>query len=904
MGSLWEETCEIPGFDRLEGDLSTGVLVIGGGMAGVLCAHMLRRAGVPYALVEAETLCSGITKNTTAKITSQHGFIYDKLIRMFGTERARQYLEANEAALEEYRRLCRDIDCGFEERDAFVYSLTDREKAEREAAALRRLGAPAEFTTELPLPFSVAGAVRMPRQAQFHPLRFVAAVARGLNAYEHTPVRELIGTTAVTDRGRIRAEKIIVATHFPFLNKHGGYFIRLYQHRSYVIALENAPRIDGMYVDEAMKGMSFRGYGKLLLVGGGDHRTGRRGGCWQELRSFAARHYPDAVEKYHWATQDCMTLDGVPYIGRYSAGTQGLYVATGFNKWGMTTSMAAARLLCELVQGRDAPGAEVFSPERTSLRPQLAVNMFEAAASLLTPGTRRCPHLGCALKWNPVERSWDCPCHGSRFTEDGKETDLDLGHYERFIDENLTRGSNFTTGAIYQSLISRERAGDFLGGTVQVIPHVTNAIKERFLRIEEQTGADIVITELGGTIGDIEGQPFVEAIREFRKEKGAGNTLVIHVSLVPYIAAAHEVKTKPTQHSVKEMRSLGLQPDFIVCRSDHEVEAPIRAKIAHFCDVDEDCVFENSDCPSIYDVPRHLSAQGFDVKALEKLGLEVRDGDMTEWDTFTSRMHACNKLEDTTRICVVGKYTELPDAYLSVIEALHHSGVHFGHKLKIDLIAGGELTEENVDATLAGYDGILVPGGFGQRGVEGKILAAQYAREHKIPYLGICLGLQVAVSEFARNVAGMPGANSAEFVPDSPYPVIALMPDQEDVTDKGGTMRLGAYPCKVARGSLAYEAYGDELVYERHRHRYEVNNAFRQQLQDAGLVISGLSPDDRLVEMVELPESVHPWFVASQAHPEFKSRPTKPAPLFREFVRASIASHEGIDRHDVTSSVD
>ena len=495
--------------------------------------------------------------------------------------------------------------------------------------------------------------------------------------------------------------------------------------------------------------------------------------------------------------------------------------------------------------------------------------------------------------------------HGEVFvTEDGKETDLDLGHYERFIDENLTRGSNFTTGAIYQSLISRERAGDFLGGTVQVIPHVTNAIKERFLRIEEQTGADIVITELGGTIGDIEGQPFVEAIREFRKEKGAGNTLVIHVSLVPYIAAAHEVKTKPTQHSVKEMRSLGLQPDFIVCRSDHEVEAPIRAKIAHFCDVDEDCVFENSDCPAIYDVPRHLSAQGFDVKALEKLGLEVRDGDMTEWDTFTSRMHACNKLEDTTKICVVGKYTELPDAYLSVIEALHHSGVHFGHKLKIDLIAGGELTEENVDAALAGYDGILVPGGFGQRGVEGKILAAQYAREHKIPYLGICLGLQVAVSEFARNVAGMPGANSAEFAPDSPYPVIALMPDQEDVTDKGGTMRLGAYPCKVAHDSFAFEAYGDELVYERHRHRYEVNNAFRQQLQDAGLVISGLSPDDRLVEMVELPESVHPWFVASQAHPEFKSRPTKPAPLFREFVRASIASHEGIDRHDVTSSVD
>ena len=472
MGSLWEETCEIPGFDRLEGDLSTGVLVIGGGMAGVLCAHMLRRAGVPYALVEAETLCSGITKNTTAKITSQHGFIYDKLIRMFGTERARQYLEANEAALEEYRRLCRDIDCGFAERDAFAYSLTDRGKAEREAAALRRLGAPAEFTTELPLPFSVAGAVRMPRQAQFHPLRFVAAVARGLNAYEHTPVRELIGTTAVTDRGRIRAEKIIVATHFPFLNKHGGYFIRLYQHRSYVIALENAPRIDGMYVDEAMKGMSFRGYGKLLLVGGGDHRTGRRGGCWQELRSFAARHYPDAVEKYHWATQDCMSLDGVPYIGPYSSGHPGWYVATGFQKWGMTSSMAAATLLCDMIQGRDNPYAGLFSPSRLdpAALPGILTEGGQAVKSMvkrffqipaeaakdipaghggivflngkkagvyrdesgaLHPVDIRCPHLGCQLEWDPDEKTWDCPCHGSRFDCLGRlisgpaQTDLD-----------------------------------------------------------------------------------------------------------------------------------------------------------------------------------------------------------------------------------------------------------------------------------------------------------------------------------------------------------------------------------------------------------------------------------------------------------------------------------------------
>ena len=489
--------------------------------------------------------------------------------------------------------------------------------------------------------------------------------------------------------------------------------------------------------------------------------------------------------------------------------------------------------------------------------------------------------------------------HGEVFvTEDGKETDLDLGHYERFIDENLTRASNFTTGLIYQSLISRERAGDFLGGTVQVIPHVTNEIKGRFLRIEEQTQADVVITELGGTIGDIEGQSFVEAIRQFRKEKGAGNTLVIHVSLVPYIAAAHEVKTKPTQHSVKELRSMGIQPDFIVCRSDHEVDASIRAKIAHFCDVDEGCVFENSDCPSIYDVPQHLASQGFDVKVCEKLGLDPRTSDMSEWDAFTDRMHSSNKRTDVTEIKVVGKYTQLPDAYLSVIEALHHSGVYYGRHVNITLVDGEELTESNVDEILAGADGILVPGGFGSRGVEGKILAAHKARVEKIPYLGVCLGLQVAVSEFARNVAGMPGANSTEFAPDCEYPVIDLMPDQKDIDDKGGTMRLGAYPCKVV-GELSREAYGADLVYERHRHRYEVNNAFRKQLQDAGLVISGLSPDDRLVEMVELPEDVHPWFVASQAHPEFKSRPTKPAPLFREFVRASIARHEGCDRHQV-----
>ncbi len=490
--------------------------------------------------------------------------------------------------------------------------------------------------------------------------------------------------------------------------------------------------------------------------------------------------------------------------------------------------------------------------------------------------------------------------HGEVFvTEDGKETDLDLGHYERFINENLTAHSNFTSGLIYQELIERERRGDFLGGTVQVIPHVTNAIKDRFRRIEEETDADVVITELGGTIGDIEGQPFVEAVRQFRKEKGPGETVLIHVSLVPYIAAAHEIKTKPTQHSVKELRSMGLQPDFIVCRSDHEVDAPVRAKIASFCDVDEDCVFENSDCPSIYDVPRHLADQGFDVKVCEKLGLDPRESDMSSWYSFTGALHEAEALKSVTKIKVVGKYTQLPDAYLSVIEALHHSGVFYGRHVDIELIDGEELDESKVDEVLGDADGILVPGGFGNRGVEGKILSAQRAREHKIPYLGVCLGLQVAVCEFARHVCGMEGANSTEFAPDGPYPVIDLMPDQEGVEDKGGTMRLGAYPCVVAPGTLAREAYGEELVYERHRHRFEVNNAYRDALTEAGLVISGTSPDGRLVEMVELPESAHPWFVACQAHPEFKSRPNAPQPLFREFVRAAIAHHEGIDRLDL-----
>ena len=492
--------------------------------------------------------------------------------------------------------------------------------------------------------------------------------------------------------------------------------------------------------------------------------------------------------------------------------------------------------------------------------------------------------------------------HGEVFvTEDGYESDLDLGHYERFIDENLTRDSNFTTGAIYKNLISRERRGDFLGGTVQVIPHVTNAIKDKFRRVEEQTNADVVITELGGTIGDIEGQPFVEAMRQYRKEAGRENVCFIHVSLVPYIAAAHEIKTKPTQHSVKELRSLGIQPDMIVLRSDHHIDDGIRAKIASFCDVDTDNVFTNEDCASIYDVVPMMAEQDFDLRVCERLGLEPRERDLAEWDNFLAKQDHANKHSDKVKIAVVGKYTQLPDAYLSVIEALHHAGVFFDRHVDVELVDGESLDAGNADKVLGDVSGILVPGGFGKRALEGKICAARFAREHKIPYLGICLGMQVAVCEFARDVAGLAGASSAEFDPDGPYPVIDLMSSQEDVTEKGGTMRLGAYPARLVEGTLTREAYnGEELVYERHRHRYEFNNAFRDQLEAAGLVIAGVSPDERLVEMVELPEDVHPWFVATQAHPEFKSRPTKPAPLFREFVRAAAARHEGVDRVQVS----
>lgn len=423
MDSIWTQTARLPEFEPLRADLKTDVLIVGGGIAGVLCAWSLTQAGVDCALVEADRICSGITKNTTAKITSQHGLLYDRLIRKFGAERARLYLEANQAALKRYRALCRTIDCDYEEKDAFVYSVSSREMLDKELSALNRLGHAADFVAEPPLPFPVAGAVRFARQAQFHPLKFAAAIVRDLRVFEQTKVLELMPGKAVTSGGKISAKRMIIATHFPILNKHGGYFLKMYQHRSYVLALKNAPDIGGMYVDEDKKGLSFRNYGDLLLLGGGSLRTGKQGGGWRELESCAQKYYPNAQEVSRWATQDCMTLDGVPYIGQYSGSTPALYVAAGFNKWGMTSAMAAAMLLTDMVLGRDNPCAEVFSPSRTILRPQLAVNGLTSLLGLLTPTVPRCPHMGCALKYNPQEHSWDCPCHGSRFGEDGQLID-------------------------------------------------------------------------------------------------------------------------------------------------------------------------------------------------------------------------------------------------------------------------------------------------------------------------------------------------------------------------------------------------------------------------------------------------------------------------------------------------
>ncbi len=417
--SVWASGASLPRFPRLEEDKKTDVLIMGGGMCGILCAYFLRREGVDCVLVEGGEIAGGITKNTTAKITSLHGLIYADLTRKFGREKAKMYLDANQSALEEYARLCEGIECGFERKSAYTYSLTDRAKIEAEVEAANALGFGAELVGELPLAFETVGAVRFPNQAQFDPLRFIAGICQNLNIYEHTFIHGVAPHAAMTADCRISADKIIVATHFPFINKHGSYFMKLYQQRSYVAAFENAPDLDGMYVDEADKGMSFRNCGNLLIIGGGSRRTGGKCGAWSDILGFAKKYYPNAAPKFFWAAQDCISLDKVPYIGRYSKSTPDLYVATGFNKWGMTSSMAAARILTDMVLNRDNEYAEVFSPQRSMLTPQLFANIAESAVNLLTPTAKRCPHMGCALKWNKAEHTWDCPCHGSRFEADG-----------------------------------------------------------------------------------------------------------------------------------------------------------------------------------------------------------------------------------------------------------------------------------------------------------------------------------------------------------------------------------------------------------------------------------------------------------------------------------------------------
>ena len=478
--------------------------------------------------------------------------------------------------------------------------------------------------------------------------------------------------------------------------------------------------------------------------------------------------------------------------------------------------------------------------------------------------------------------------HGEVFvTDDGAETDLDLGHYERFIDINLSKSSNVTTGKIYQSVITKERRGDYLGGTVQVIPHITNEIKSRVFRVGNNDNADFVITEIGGTVGDIESLPFLEAIRQVKKDVGKNDVLYIHVTLVPYIGAAGELKTKPTQHSVKELRSIGITPDILVCRSEHPMSEDMIAKLAMFCDVDKEAVFQNLTAKSIYEVPQLLEEQHMDDIVLKKLDMPLKPKDMSGWHDMVARI--LKHYDRKVTIAVAGKYVELQDAYISITESLKHAALHNEAELDIRWVNAEKIEAPgtDLDKVFAGVDGILVPGGFGDRGIEGKISAVRYAREHKIPFFGICLGMQCAVIEFARNVCGMKDANSSEFRAEVPA-VIDLMPDQVDIEDKGGTMRLGLYPCKVYPGTLTDKAYGQPLVYERHRHRYEFNNEYRDVLTEHGLVLGGISPDDRLVEIVELPQSEHPWFLGCQFHPEFKSRPTKAHPLFRDFIAAAL----------------
>jgi CTP synthase len=474
--------------------------------------------------------------------------------------------------------------------------------------------------------------------------------------------------------------------------------------------------------------------------------------------------------------------------------------------------------------------------------------------------------------------------HGEVFvTEDGAETDLDIGHYERFIDENLTRAASHTAGAIWDAVLRKERKGEFLGATVQVIPHITNEIKSRIRASAVSTPTDVVISEIGGTVGDIESLPFLEAIRQFRREVGAENVLYLHVTLVPFIEAAGELKTKPTQHSVNELRRIGIHPDIVVCRSHEELSDDIREKIALFADVEQEAVIASPDVPDVYLVPSRLKGEGLDRLVCEKLGLPLGEAHLGEWLDLTERLQQAT---EEIEVALVGKYVKLQDAYLSVHEALKHAGAHQGCRVRVRWVDAENMSFEEAAALLEPMDGVIVPGGFGSRGWEGKLLACRVARERSIPYLGLCLGMHVVVSEYARNVLGLDGANSTEMDPETPHPVIDLLPEQKEIEDLGGTMRLGAQAVELVEGTHAEEAYGEPVIHERHRHRYEVNNHYRPALVEAGLVVSGTFQSGRLVEVVELPD--HPWFVASQFHPEFKSRPTRPAPLFREFVGAAL----------------
>jgi CTP synthase len=474
--------------------------------------------------------------------------------------------------------------------------------------------------------------------------------------------------------------------------------------------------------------------------------------------------------------------------------------------------------------------------------------------------------------------------HGEVFvTEDGAETDLDLGHYERFIDENLSRNASHSAGSVWDTVLRKERKGEFLGATVQVIPHITNEIKARIRRVATNDPVDVVISEIGGTVGDIESLPFLEAIRQFRREVGSENVVYVHVTLVPFIDAAGELKTKPTQHSVNELRRIGIHPDMVVCRSRDVLSEEIRDKIALFADVDPGAVISCPDVPDVYLVPQRLQVERLDALVCEKLRLDCPAPDLAEWGELEERIAA---RRGDVEIALVGKYVKLHDAYLSVHEALKHAGIHHGCRVHVRWVDAEHMSYDEAVEELERADGVLVPGGFGSRGFEGKILACLVAREREIPYLGICLGMHVAVSEFARHVCGLDGANSTEMDPETPHPVIDLLPEQKEIEDLGGTMRLGAQAVELADGSGVREAYGMPTVHERHRHRYAVNNAYRDRLAESGLVVSGTFQSGRLVEIVELPD--HPWFVASQFHPEFKSRPTRPAPLFREFVGAAL----------------